>query len=91
MKFMTGMVLLSVLILAVTTLFVVRSGMVTLSFNHKTLDGILGDLKRKVTHLEELAREEEQNAADFLEAHLNSKEIVTKARNAATNIGKLFG
>lgn len=85
------MAILLLVILAVTTQFAVRSGLVTLSFNRKNYDHIIADLRTKVTHLEALASEAEEDAKDFLEAHLNAKSLGEKARRTADNIGKLFG
>lgn len=73
------------------TLFAVRNGLVTLSFNNnRTFDNIISDLTKKVRKLESLAEKEEQAAEDFLQAHLSAKALTEKARKTAANIGKLF-
>jgi hypothetical protein len=91
MLFMTGTVLLFALTLGALTLFVVRSGMVSLSFNRGKYESIVGHFRKAVAQLEKLAKKEEEKAANFLNAHLDAKEVATKASTTAANIGKLLG
>jgi hypothetical protein len=91
MKFMTGMVLLSVLTLGAVMLFAVRNGVISLSFNRGKYESIVGHFNTAVARLERLAVKEENKAADYLQLHRNSKEVASKASTTAANIGKLLG
>jgi hypothetical protein len=88
---MTGTVLLFALTLGALTLFVVRSGMVSLSFNRGKYESIVGHFSKAVTRLEKLAEKEEEKAAQYLRFYSSSKEVATKASTTAANIGKLLG
>lgn len=88
--FMTKMDVVLLAILAAGTLFAVRSGLVTLSFNNTKYNRIIGDLTRKVKKLESLAEQEEQRAIEFLKAHALSSVLAEQARKTAANISKLF-